>query len=295
MRALGCILVLMALPQAPAAPDVNKLRTLPRLRQTSPRSVGTRHPLRVRVASSASASSALTLSYLENMLAGGLSRAVSNGMCHSLNVCKTLLQAGDGGVSTVPQLIKAICAQPGALVRGLPSQALMSIPTGAIHFATLELAKRALMREGVPAALRRSRLAVSMLSCTCGTILRCAERSRAHCQSVLPTPGCHIQYTSLFCATSGFSFFRYALFSLSLSFPATCSSAVSVPQTVLVDRVMVGIYPSIATGAARLFEEEGLRGFYRGWAPAMGSKVEHRKAQKREHEHSSAGTPENFC
>ena len=38
------------------------------------------------------------LTYAENMIAGGLSRAAAQAICHPLNVCKTLLQA-TGAVS----------------------------------------------------------------------------------------------------------------------------------------------------------------------------------------------------
>jgi hypothetical protein len=174
------------------------------------------------------------LSYGENMVAGGLSRAVAQAMCHPLNVAKTLLQTGDGVVTTLPLLLAAVRQNPGLVFRGLPSQALLSGPTGAVHFATLELARGALAGKPgrfVPVSLRRCRPAMDLLAASCGTLL---------------------------------------------------ASCLSVPQTVLVDRIMAGHYPNVATGARRLWQAEGLRGFYRGWSPAMGSKVrEHRREEAR--------------
>ena len=53
------------------------------------------------------------LSFLENMLAGGLSRAAAQAVCHPLNVCKTLLQTNAGGsVTTLPALAGVIAKSP---------------------------------------------------------------------------------------------------------------------------------------------------------------------------------------
>lgn len=163
------------------------------------------------------------LSVVENMLAGGLSRATAQAVCHPLNVCKTLLQArGTGTVSTLAGLFQLIARNPQVVFRGIFAQSVMSLPNGAVTFATLELAKAALVRI-VPATARDSLTPVlDLVSSMCGTLF---------------------------------------------------ASVVSAPQTVILDRTMLGQYPGFFEGARTLWAEEGLRGFYRGWAPAMGSKV----------------------
>lgn len=72
------------------------------------------------------------LSYHKNMLAGGLSRAAAQAVCHPLNVCKTLLQStGAGSVTTLAALAKVVAANPSVLTRGLIEQVACSIPNGA--------------------------------------------------------------------------------------------------------------------------------------------------------------------
>ena len=41
----------------------------------------------------------------------------------------------------------------------------------------------------------------------------------------------------------------------------------------MLDRIMAGQYPNLVDGAKGVAKTEGLRGFYRGWQPAMGSKI----------------------
>ena len=190
-----------------------------RLRQMRDRSRGSE--LRGGVAAKATTPTDLT--YAENMVAGGLSRAAAQGICHPLNVCKTLLQArGDGAVASLPALFRTVAANPRLLTRGLVAQTALSVPNGALSYATLECAKNALLAT-VPSGLAATyRPLLDLVSSACGTLL---------------------------------------------------TSVISVPQTVLLDRTMAGQYPSLAVGARRLAAAEGVRGFYRGWAPAMISKI----------------------
>ena len=163
------------------------------------------------------------LTYAENMVAGGLSRAAAQGICHPLNVCKTLLQArGDGAVASLPILFRTVAANPRLLTRGILAQTTLSIPNGAVSYATLECTKNALLAAVPPAVATSYRPVLDLVSSACGTLL---------------------------------------------------TSLISVPQTVLLDRTMAGQYPSLGVGARRLAASEGLRGFYRGWAPAMISKI----------------------
>jgi hypothetical protein len=50
-------------------------------------------------------------------------------------------------------------------------------------------------------------------------------------------------------------------------------SIVSTPQMVLTDRLMAGIYPSFPVAVSKILQTEGLRGFYRGWWPALAQKI----------------------
>jgi len=163
------------------------------------------------------------LTYAENMIAGGLSRAAAQGICHPLNVCKTLLQArGDGSVASLPILFRKVASNPRLLTRGILAQTTLSIPNGAVSYATLECTKNALLAAVPPAVSTSYRPVLDLVSSACGTLL---------------------------------------------------TSLISVPQTVLLDRTMAGQYPSLRVGARRLASTEGVRGFYRGWAPAMISKI----------------------
>lgn len=102
------------------------------------------------------------------------------------------------------------------------AQTTLSIPNGAVSYATLECTKNALLAAVPPAVATSYRPVLDLVSSACGTLL---------------------------------------------------TSLISVPQTVLLDRTMAGQYPSLGVGARRLAATEGLRGFYRGWAPAMISKI----------------------
>ena len=50
-------------------------------------------------------------------------------------------------------------------------------------------------------------------------------------------------------------------------------SVVATPQAVLTDRIMAGIYPNLFFGIREKLENDGIRGFYRGWLPAVGQKI----------------------
>jgi len=50
-------------------------------------------------------------------------------------------------------------------------------------------------------------------------------------------------------------------------------SIFSTPQMVVTDRIMAGVYPDSRTALSQIFKLEGLRGFYKGWAPALAQKI----------------------
>lgn len=54
---------------------------------------------------------------------------------------------------------------------------------------------------------------------------------------------------------------------------AVASCVVSVPQEVIKQRLMVGIYPSFRVAVATIWREEGARGFYTGWLPTVSRNV----------------------
>ena len=163
------------------------------------------------------------LNYLENMLCGGLSRAAAQALCHPLNVAKTLLQArGPGSADTMGGVWGIVRGEPSCIFRGIFGQAALSIPNGAINFATLELAKSTMVTYLPSAVHRHFGAGVDLLASACGTLL---------------------------------------------------SSLVSVPQTVVLDRIMAGQYKNFYSGFVKLGAKEGMRGYYRGWAPSMGSKI----------------------
>lgn len=51
-----------------------------------------------------------------------------------------------------------------------------------------------------------------------------------------------------------------------------CSS-VSTPQMVLTDRIMAGVYPNFFNAVYMIAKYEGIRGFYKGWLPAVMQKI----------------------
>lgn len=50
-------------------------------------------------------------------------------------------------------------------------------------------------------------------------------------------------------------------------------SVISTPQMVTTDRIMAKVYPNLPRAIQRIFETEGLRGFYAGWLPALMQKI----------------------
>lgn len=48
---------------------------------------------------------------------------------------------------------------------------------------------------------------------------------------------------------------------------------VSTPQMVLTDRLMAGVYPSLAVAVREIMSEQGFAGFYSGWWPALAQKI----------------------
>ncbi|CAM9492814.1 unnamed protein product [Phaeothamnion confervicola] len=91
---------------------------------------------------------------------------------------------------------------------------------------------------------------------------------------------------------------------VSSSVATTICSVVSTPQMVLTDRIMAGIYPSLAAGVRTISKESGLKGFYAGWFPALVQKIpsygltwvlfEQFKAAHRHVTHRSPTAAENF-
>ena len=61
------------------------------------------------------------------------------------------------------------------------------------------------------------------------------------------------------------------LFSSALG--ATASCLVSVPQDVLKQRLVTGVYPSFRQAVATIYQTEGMYGFYSAWRPCMARNV----------------------
>ncbi|KAJ1402034.1 mitochondrial carrier domain-containing protein, partial [Ochromonadaceae sp. CCMP2298] len=60
---------------------------------------------------------------------------------------------------------------------------------------------------------------------------------------------------------------------LSSSTSTFLCSVVSTPQMVVTDRIMAGVYPHFLSALHTIASTEGLRGFYRGWLPALVQKI----------------------
>ena len=63
-----------------------------------------------------------------------------------------------------------------------------------------------------------------------------------------------------------------------LDFLSSCVSTficsiISTPQMVVTDRIMANVYPNLLTAVRRIYETEGMRGFYVGWLPAIMQKI----------------------
>jgi solute carrier family 25 S-adenosylmethionine transporter 26 len=56
---------------------------------------------------------------------------------------------------------------------------------------------------------------------------------------------------------------------LSSAAGASASCLVSVPQEVIKQRLVTGIYPSFRTAVTSIFNDEGLKGFYSAWRPTV--------------------------
>lgn len=50
-------------------------------------------------------------------------------------------------------------------------------------------------------------------------------------------------------------------------------SVISTPQMVLTDRLMAGVYPSLSVAIRSIIAQEGFKGFYSGWWPALAQKI----------------------
>lgn len=60
---------------------------------------------------------------------------------------------------------------------------------------------------------------------------------------------------------------------LSSSMSTFVCSIISTPQMVLSDRIMAGLHPNFIVAIVAITKEEGLKGFYRGWLPALVQKI----------------------
>jgi len=60
-----------------------------------------------------------------------------------------------------------------------------------------------------------------------------------------------------------------ALDLLSASLASIVCSVISIPQMLLTDRIMVGLYPSLRYGLLDILRIQGVMGLYQGWVPAM--------------------------
>lgn len=63
-----------------------------------------------------------------------------------------------------------------------------------------------------------------------------------------------------------------------LDFLSSCVSTficsiISTPQMVVTDRIMANVYPDLFTAIRRIYNTEGLLGFYTGWLPAIMQKI----------------------
>jgi hypothetical protein len=56
---------------------------------------------------------------------------------------------------------------------------------------------------------------------------------------------------------------------LSASVASLACSVISIPQMLLTDRIMVGLYPNLRYGIHDILTTQGVRGLYRGWVPGM--------------------------
>ena len=50
---------------------------------------------------------------------------------------------------------------------------------------------------------------------------------------------------------------------------ATASCIVSVPQEVIKQRLVTGVYPSFRKAVKSIWKQEGIQGFYHSWKPTM--------------------------
>jgi len=87
--------------------------------------------------------------------------------------------------------------------------------------------------------------------------------------------------------TSGFALFmgsiQFAVFGvcrsygvnvlLSSALGAAASCLVSVPQDVIKQRLVTGVYPSFRNAVATIYQTEGIPGFYSAWKPCMARNV----------------------
>lgn len=67
--------------------------------------------------------------------------------------------------------------------------------------------------------------------------------------------------------------FRLALDALASALATTVGSVVSTPGMVIQDNIMAGRYPNLVSAFRQIARQQGIAGFYRGWAPSLVSKL----------------------
>lgn len=103
------------------------------------------------------------LTFYGSMVAGAVSRSIAQTAMHPANVVKTLLQTKGSFQAILPLSYKT-------LTRGAGAQFLLSLPTGALHFAVLERTKAAMV-EMFPLAAVGASAAFDFASSSVATIL----------------------------------------------------------------------------------------------------------------------------
>jgi len=82
------------------------------------------------------------LSFHENMICGAISRSLAQVATHPANTMKTLLQSNRQSGSNISIMSLARPENAKMLTRGVGAQLMLSIPHGAVNFATLEYVRK---------------------------------------------------------------------------------------------------------------------------------------------------------
>jgi len=186
------------------------------------------------------------LTYYGLMLAGAVARSVSAAAVHPLNVIKTMLQVHSG---KMPEFKWSV------LSRGAGSQLIMSVPHGAFSFAVTEVSFAFYLY-----------LSVIPLGASVMLLNRNVTQS---------TKSELAKLTSNSTLSTFFSprVLNPLLDLLSSAISTTICSVISTPQMVITDRIMAGVYTNFFVAVYSIARNEGMRGFYLGWFPALVQKI----------------------